>query len=836
MPQRPRGGARRRGDRGVRRRARPRAGALRGRGTPRPAARGSLVGPRRGASARRAPTPAGRPPGRPRRLPRRARGGRRRLDVRVERLGARERRLAWSGGRARLLVATDGVRLLVQVDGVPHVVRARSGGHRRLAHAGGGGRDPSRAGPARRGGRARRAHRVHEGRDGGSRAVGGRRPRGARRRRTRRWMPARRSCGWSRSESEAVAEPAAPPLSLGTPEPAEPVDASARYLAALESCSGSSLGFDVRAARGAQARRGLARARRRRCRTATRQVLAGGGRRGRAFADVQSLFSRARPPGADPAAKPPLEELWRYLHEPEARRRGARRRVRRVAPPRARPTTGSRSTCRAARSRWRCCGCRRPTSAPRQLPPVLGILERLASPEPPTRPDRARTRAHCSTALAEVGQERFPALADLAREVRYRRLRSARRSTGCAPRRLRPGRGGPRAARVRGGRRARGARRAAGRVPAADRDAARHAHGRGRAGRSGARLVETLLRRYYRDRARSSRWRSADVEGSPARGPTTRSTGSGFRAAAAFALPGRDRPGGAARSRGSRRRPRRVAQLAVELYVWHDAPVEAHGRARRAAPRRARAGRLPRPLRRVSFHARDPGPRPRAPGEPAALHVPRRSGRVARGPALPRRPPDALQADAARAARRSFELERLPSVEDVYLYRGVARGEPEGRAALRGGGGARHRRRCATRPGASCSCPHVERMLHEALAGMRRFQARRAPEQRLEWNRVLLTVGPPLPLTPEEIRGLAERLAPAAAGLGLEMALIDARMPDPATGELRRSRCCGSSRTIAAASRSAGTSPPTGRSSRWRSTSSASCSSGGAASSTRSRS
>jgi acetyl-CoA carboxylase carboxyltransferase component len=81
--------------------------------------------------------------------------------------------------------------------------------------------------------------------------------------------------------------------------------------------------------------------------------------------------------------------------------------------------------------------------------------------------------------------------------------------------------------------------------------------------------------------------------------------------------------------------------------------------------------------------------------------------------------------------------------------------------------------------------PHLEHMLHEALAGMRLFQARRPVHQRLEWNRVILTVVPPIDLTQEEMQGLVERLAPAAEGVGLEMVLIDARLRHPATGHLR---------------------------------------------------
>jgi acetyl-CoA carboxylase carboxyltransferase component len=79
----------------------------------------------------------------------------------------------------------------------------------------------------------------------------------------------------------------------------------------------------------------------------------------------------------------------------------------------------------------------------------------------------------------------------------------------------------------------------------------------------------------------------------------------------------------------------------------------------------------------------------------------------------------------------------------------------------------------------------MEAMFHEALAGMRRFQAKRAPNQRLEWNRVLLTVTPPLLLTRDEVRALVERLTPATEGLGLEMMLIHALLPERDGGPLK---------------------------------------------------
>ena len=44
---------------------------------------------------------------------------------------------------------------------------------------------------------------------------------------------------------------------------------------------------------------------------------------------------------------------------------------------------------------------------------------------------------------------------------------------------------------------------------------------------------------------------------------------------------------------------------------------------------------------------------------------------------------------------------------------------------------------------------------------------------------------PPLNLEPDELRDLVRRLAPSTEGLGLEQVVVRARIPDPATGELR---------------------------------------------------
>ena len=132
----------------------------------------------------------------------------------------------------------------------------------------------------------------------------------------------------------------------------------------------------------------------------------------------------------------------------------------------------------------------------------------------------------------------------------------------------------------------------------------------------------------------------------------------------------------------------------------------------------------------------------------------------------------------------NFKIERLPSVEDVYLLHAVARDNPKDERLF---ACAEVRDVTPVRDGAGriVQLPHLERMLTEALAGIRLFQSRRANHQRLYWNRILLNVWPPLNLEPDELRDVARKLAPATEGLGLEQVVVRARIPNPATGELR---------------------------------------------------
>ena len=93
----------------------------------------------------------------------------------------------------------------------------------------------------------------------------------------------------------------------------------------------------------------------------------------------------------------------------------------------------------------------------------------------------------------------------------------------------------------------------------------------------------------------------------------------------------------------------------------------------------------------------------------------------------------------------NFKIERLPSVEDVYLLHAVARDNPKDER-LFAAAEVRDVTPVRDDAGRIVQLPHLERMLMEALAAVRLFQSRRRPQERLYWNRVFLYVWPPLDL------------------------------------------------------------------------------------------
>jgi acetyl/propionyl-CoA carboxylase alpha subunit/acetyl-CoA carboxylase carboxyltransferase component len=131
-----------------------------------------------------------------------------------------------------------------------------------------------------------------------------------------------------------------------------------------------------------------------------------------------------------------------------------------------------------------------------------------------------------------------------------------------------------------------------------------------------------------------------------------------------------------------------------------------------------------------------------------------------------------------------FHLSRLPAAEDVYLFHAVAKDNPrdERLFAL---GEVRELTPVRNARGEVIEVPQLERLLMEAGNGIRQFQLKRAPDERLLWNRISLKVLPPFNLARHELLGIAMRLAPHSEGLGLEKIVIVGPMPDPETGRLR---------------------------------------------------
>jgi acetyl/propionyl-CoA carboxylase alpha subunit/acetyl-CoA carboxylase carboxyltransferase component len=132
----------------------------------------------------------------------------------------------------------------------------------------------------------------------------------------------------------------------------------------------------------------------------------------------------------------------------------------------------------------------------------------------------------------------------------------------------------------------------------------------------------------------------------------------------------------------------------------------------------------------------------------------------------------------------SFDVTRLPAVQDVHLFHCAARENPsdERLVAL---AEVRDLTPVRDASGRLTALPEPERVLAACLDGIRRVQAQRPPNRRLHGNRVLLYVWPSIEVPLDELLALTRTLAPITAGLGLEEVLIEARVPTPPDGELR---------------------------------------------------
>ncbi len=133
---------------------------------------------------------------------------------------------------------------------------------------------------------------------------------------------------------------------------------------------------------------------------------------------------------------------------------------------------------------------------------------------------------------------------------------------------------------------------------------------------------------------------------------------------------------------------------------------------------------------------------------------------------------------------KNFRTERLPSVEDVYLFRGVAHDNAKDER-LFAIAEVRDLSPVRDEAGRIAQLPYLERMFMEALAAIRRQQSHRSAAAQLQGNRVMLYVWPPVEVRPDELHAIVNRLAAATEGLGMEKAVVQARMRDQETGQLK---------------------------------------------------
>ena len=225
------------------------------------------------------------------------------------------------------------------------------------------------------------------------------------------------------------------------------------------------------------------------------------------------------------------------------------------------------------------------------------------------------------------------------------------------------------------------------------------------------------------------------------------------------------------------------AQLApvVDVHLWRAGePDDVEAVAARVLHSLETSG-FGRPMHRVdvTITAEPPDPRPAV-----TYHYCFRSGDGGLAEDLLYRnlhPMLAKRLDLERLGR--FVITRLDSAEDVYLFHGVARDNPNDER-LFAFAEVRDLTPVHDEQGQVIRFPLLERILTEALSGIRRFQSHRPPEQRLLENLVMLHVRPTWTVPVGLWRDLAHQLAPAIEGLGIERVIARVRIAD-GDGELR---------------------------------------------------
>ena len=130
----------------------------------------------------------------------------------------------------------------------------------------------------------------------------------------------------------------------------------------------------------------------------------------------------------------------------------------------------------------------------------------------------------------------------------------------------------------------------------------------------------------------------------------------------------------------------------------------------------------------------------------------------------------------------NFEIRPLPTTGEVYLFDCVGRDNPSDERLV-AVAEVRDLTPVRDEDGRAVALPQVELLLVGCCDAIREARTSRPSLQRLEWNRIMLYVWPPLDIPLDEVDAIARRLLPLTDGLGLEQVVVSARVPVPGGGE-----------------------------------------------------
>ena len=129
-----------------------------------------------------------------------------------------------------------------------------------------------------------------------------------------------------------------------------------------------------------------------------------------------------------------------------------------------------------------------------------------------------------------------------------------------------------------------------------------------------------------------------------------------------------------------------------------------------------------------------------------------------------------------------FDLSRLASDADTYLFRCVAKDNPADER-LMAMAEVRDLTPVRDAAGRVTSLPEIERLFATCIADLRQARAAYPAQRRPEWNRVLLHVWPTVDVPIAEVDPVVRQLAPMTEGLGLEQVMVHVRLATPDGGE-----------------------------------------------------